>query len=185
MGKVLEVLAPDAPVPSLANPEAFRAFYARALPHVYGYLYHRCGGMAAVAEDLTQETFLAAVVEVKRAKAVTDPLPWILGIARHKWLDQLRRQEREGKRLELVWQSEQISDQDVGLAWNGADSRGQALAALNSLPAAQRAAIALRYLDGFSVPEIAGAMGRSIHATESLLARGRENFKVNYAREQT
>jgi RNA polymerase sigma-70 factor, ECF subfamily len=182
VGKLLEVLAPETPVP-LANPEAFRAFYARALPLVYGYLYHRCGGMAAAAEDLTQETFLAAVVEVKKAKIVTDPMPWVLGIARHKWLDQLRRQEREGKRLALVWQSEHMNDQQVGHAWRE-DSREPALAALDSLPPAQRAAVALRYLDGFSVPEIAQAIGRSVHATESLLARGRENFKLNYAREQ-
>lgn len=179
----MEVLAPEAPIP-LANPEAFKAFYTQVLPNVYGYLYHRCGGLAAVAEDLTQETFLAAVVQVKKGRDVTDPLAWILGIARHKWLDQLRRQEREGRRLALVWQSEHQSHQQARLAWAAEDSRGRTLAALNSLPPAQRAAVALRYIDGFSVPEIARAIGRSIHATESLLARGRENFKVNHAREQ-
>lgn len=180
---VVQALAPKTLAP-LANQEAFKAFYTEMLPRVYGYLFHRCGGMATTAEDLTQETFLAAVVEVKKGTAVTDPLPWILGIARHKWLDQLRRREREGRRLALVWQSDQVNDQHARLAWNGEDSRGPALAALNSLPAAQRAALALRYLDGLSVPEVARAMGRSIHATESLLARGRENFKVSYVRDR-
>jgi len=36
------------------------SLYDRALPEVYGYLLARCG-QRAVAEDLTAETFLAAV----------------------------------------------------------------------------------------------------------------------------
>ena len=41
------------------------ALYDVALPDVFGYLASRCGS-AAVAEDLTSETFLAAVDSVKR-----------------------------------------------------------------------------------------------------------------------
>ena len=36
------------------------SLYDRALPEVYGYLLARCG-QRALAEDLTAETFLAAV----------------------------------------------------------------------------------------------------------------------------
>jgi RNA polymerase sigma-70 factor (ECF subfamily) len=36
------------------------SLYDEALPQVYGYLLHRCG-RTALAEDLTAETFLAAV----------------------------------------------------------------------------------------------------------------------------
>jgi RNA polymerase sigma-70 factor, ECF subfamily len=36
------------------------AMYPEALPQVYGYLLPRCGSVA-VAEDLTAETFMAAV----------------------------------------------------------------------------------------------------------------------------
>src|SRR5437868_473810 len=45
---------------ALADPgPALLALYDTALPHVYGYLLARCGGVAR-AEDLTAETFLAA-----------------------------------------------------------------------------------------------------------------------------
>lgn len=70
------------------------ALYDRALPHVYGYLLSRCGG-ALLAEDLTAETFLAAVDAVRR----DDPPPlstaWLVGVARHKLVDHWRRQGRE------------------------------------------------------------------------------------------
>jgi RNA polymerase sigma-70 factor (ECF subfamily) len=42
--------------------------YDGALPHVYGYLLARCGS-ATVAEDLTAETFLAAVAATRRLDA--------------------------------------------------------------------------------------------------------------------
>lgn len=41
------------------------AIYRRALPHVYGYLLTRCGS-AAVAEDLTADTFMAIVAASRR-----------------------------------------------------------------------------------------------------------------------
>lgn len=39
----------------------FREMYCSALPAVYGFLSLRVGGNASVAEDLTAETFAAAV----------------------------------------------------------------------------------------------------------------------------
>src|SRR5262245_27259618 len=80
---------------------AFTAFYEEALPRVYGYFLHRCGGSVQVSEDLTQETFLAAVAELKKGKRVRTPIAWIYGIARHKLLDHYRRQERSERGLEL------------------------------------------------------------------------------------
>lgn len=41
------------------------AIYRLALPRVYGYLLPRCGD-TALAEDLTAETFLAAVAAASR-----------------------------------------------------------------------------------------------------------------------
>ena len=41
------------------------ALYDGALPQVYGYLLLRCG-RRALAEDLTADTFLAAVTACKR-----------------------------------------------------------------------------------------------------------------------
>ena len=57
----------------------------------------------------------------------------------------------------------------------------RALAALAAVPAAQRVALVLRHVDGLSVPEVATALGRSIEAVESLLARGRVGFRRAYA----
>jgi RNA polymerase sigma-70 factor, ECF subfamily len=150
------------------DPARFRAFYEAALPRVYGYLVHRCGSVT-VAEDLAQETFLAAVVELRKGTVVEAPLPWIFGIARHKLVDHYRRSERLGA-------AARPSDEPAPEL----DSDGRALAALSTVPPAQRLALVLRHVDGLSVPEIAAALGRSVEAVESLLARGRVGFRRAY-----
>jgi len=164
----------------LSSLDDFAAFYAEALPRVYTYFHYRSREMTE-AEDLTQETFLAAVAELKKGKSVGEPVAWIMGIARHKLIDRMRSRQREERRLALVWQAEQVSDDDQRLVWGAEGSPELALIALRSLPETQRAALALRYLDGLSVAEVARELGRSVHATESLLARGRDGFKRRYA----
>jgi RNA polymerase sigma-70 factor, ECF subfamily len=159
------------------DPRAFGAFYEDALPRIYGYFLHRSGGSVSVAEDLTQETFLAAVAELKKGRRVEAPIRWIYGIARHKLLDHYRRQERDERAPVLegcIALGEIARDEDAH------DAGDRAVAALAEVAASQRAALVLCYLDGFSVQEIAAALGKSTVAVHSLLERGRASFKSAY-----
>ncbi len=159
----------------LRSVEGFSVLYRAAFPQIYSYLFHRCGGVAPVAEDLTQETFLAAVARVKADGGEEVSLPWLIGVARHKLVDHLRRKEREERKLTLIVGGDDTAPPDETI------SRQQALEALASVPPAQRAALVLRYLDDLPVPVVARHLGKSIHATESLLARGREKLRRGYS----
>jgi RNA polymerase sigma-70 factor (ECF subfamily) len=159
------------------DPDAFSGFYEDALPRVYGYFLHRCGASVSVAEDLTQETFLAAVAELKKGRRVEAPVRWIYGIARHKLLDHYRRQERVEHAPVLDTDAELG---EIALDEHARDARDRAVAALAAVAASQRAALVLCYLDGFSVQEIAAALGKSTAAVHSLLERGRASFKSAY-----
>jgi RNA polymerase sigma-70 factor (ECF subfamily) len=145
---------------------------------VYGYFLHRCGGSVAIAEDLTSETFLAAVRELKREKKVDAPVAWIYGIARHKLVDHYRRQEREERSLALAYEAEE--DEAELVVSDDPASQERAIAALAAVAATQRAALVLCYVDGLSMAEAARALGKSVEAVESLLARGRQTFKRVY-----
>jgi RNA polymerase sigma-70 factor (ECF subfamily) len=160
----------------LATRDELRGFYDAMLPLVYRYFVRRCGA-SGIAEDLTQDTFLSAAKEIRKGSDVREPDRWIFGLARHRLVDHFRAQEREQRRLRLVWQAEQASER----ADEGAElSRERARVALGAIPPAQRLVLTLRYLDGMSVPGVASAIGRSVHATESLLARGRSSFRRVY-----
>lgn len=161
-------------VTDLRDPAVFRAFYDEMLPRIYSFICQRCAGDVAAAEDITQEAFVAAVREIRNGAVVRDPAGWLFGLARHKMLDHFRAQAREEKRLAVAWQAPTVDDE-----WQptGELTRERTLAALEAVPTSQRAALTLRYLEEMSVPQIAEVLGRSIHATESLLARGRDTFR--------
>jgi RNA polymerase sigma-70 factor, ECF subfamily len=162
----------------LSDPEIFGAFYGQALPVVYGYFLRRTGSMPALAEDLTQETFLAAVKQIQRGAVVDAPRPWLIGIARHRLIDHYRATAGPAGRVVALgdWIGDHPDDRDdIGVFLGD-----QAISALDALPASQRLVIALRYLDGLSVPEIARQLDKSVHAIETLLARGRASFKRCY-----
>ena len=145
--------------------------YDRALPEVYGYLAARCGS-AATAEDLTSETFLAAVDAVRRGAVPELTVAWLIGVARHKLVDHWRRQEREERHAEAS--TDVVDDWDVRL------DQMEAHATLARLGGHHRSALTLRYLDGLPVREVAACLGRTEGATEVLLVRAKAAFRDRY-----
>jgi RNA polymerase sigma-70 factor, ECF subfamily len=160
---------------ALADQRAFDAWYEAMLPNVYGYLLHRCGRNAGTAEELTQETFVEAV-RSRQTFRVTDTRPWLIGIARHRLLDHLRRESRRERTFLRIFARERPS-----VIWIGSDEPDADLAdALARVPAAQRAALILRYVDDLPVREVARLLSRNEGAVESLLSRGRERLRREY-----
>jgi RNA polymerase sigma-70 factor, ECF subfamily len=153
--------------------------YDDALPHVYGYLLARCGD-TGLAEDLTAESFLAAVHATRKPGAPDPSIPWLIGVARHKLADHWRRVEREQRGLRMLG-GEPVHDEDP---WDTVVDRIRARAVLDRLGAHHRAALTLRYLDGLTVPEVATLLDRTVHATEALLVRARAAFRQIYETEE-
>ena len=167
-------------VPQRAGPgatpgPAFREFYDVAHPQIYAYLLHRLGGASDLADDLTQETFMAALREIRAGGADTLSVPWLMGVARHKLADHYRRCAREERRLRRVWSRGQGGGPPADR-----ELLGPVALCLDGLPAAQRAALVLHYADDLPLEEVAGLLHRSVAATNALVARGRETFRRRY-----
>lgn len=161
----------DEPTATADQGRALVDLYDEALPDVYGYLASRCGS-AAVAEDLTSETFLAAVDAVRRGTVPQLSVPWLIGVARHKLVDHWRRQGRDRDVLEPA--PDPVDDWEVRL------DQMLAHATLAELGPHHRSALVLRYLDGLPVREVAACLGRTEGATEVLLVRARAAFRARY-----
>jgi RNA polymerase sigma-70 factor, ECF subfamily len=158
------------------DPEfALLEIYDAALPQVYGYLLSRCG-QRALAEDLTAETFLAAVGACRANPPPELTVAWLIGVARHKLADHWRRQDREERGLRAVAAQPQPPESTVDDHLDVLLAR-QVLAGLSPQ---HRAALTLRYLDGLGVPVVAEHLGRTTHATEALLVRARAAFRRAY-----
>jgi RNA polymerase sigma-70 factor, ECF subfamily len=154
------------------NPAAnLLALYDRALPQVYGYLVRRCDS-TALAEDLTSEAFMAAAAALLNGTTDEIGVGWLIGTARHKLIDHWRRAERHRKALTLVATDEHTPDPT-----DEAISTAHAHDVLAALSAEHRSALTLRYIDGLPVGEVAETLGRSVHATESLLQRAKSAYR--------
>lgn len=151
----------------------FVALYDGTVDRVYAYLLRRCSDRT-LAEELTADTFVAALASYRADRPPVADVSWLFGIARHKLVDHWRRQEREQRRLRLV--AGRLDD-DV---WDEDLDRSVAESVLAELPAHYRAVITLRYLDDQSIGTMAELLGRSVRSTESLLARARREFRDRY-----
>ena len=156
---------------------AFRAWYDDAMPRVYAYLYSRTGGDAGLAEELTQQTFVAALRRPESFEGRAEAVTWLIGIARHKLVDHFRGAERDRRHLRAV---EEAPPGSPDAAWTAASLRDEIGHALDTLPPDQRLALVLHVVDGLPVRAVAAEMGRSEDATESLIRRARSAFRRAY-----
>jgi RNA polymerase sigma-70 factor, ECF subfamily len=167
---------------ALADDAAFESWYRRTVPRVYSYLVSRTGGDVALAEDLTQQTFTAAIDRRSRYDGRADTVTWLCGIARHKLADHFRaieRDERRQRRMEV----RQIQLDDNRRSELGIEDRSVIAEVLRSLPASQRAVLVFVVLDDLPIAEAARLLGKSRGATESLLFRARDSFRRAYGTE--
>jgi len=151
------------------------ALYDDALPQVYGYLLRRCG-TASIAEDLTSETFLAAVTSARDHKVTSVTVAWLIGIARNKLVDHWRRREREDRRLAAI--AGELGDPLDG--WDVVIEQQLANDVLGRLAPQHQMALTLRYLDALPVAQVAEHLGRTHQATETLLTRSKAAFRRAY-----
>ncbi|KMO74440.1 RNA polymerase subunit sigma-24 [Mycolicibacterium chubuense] len=156
-------------------PRALLALYDEALPAVYGYFVRRCGDRGT-AEDLTSETFLAAMDAARKPTPPPVTVRWLIGVARHKLADHYRR----GHGRFTVSVAEAPEPADPPDEWDAELDRIVAQQVLARLNEQHRTVLALRYMDDCSVGECAELMGRTVHATEALLVRARRAFRENY-----
>jgi RNA polymerase sigma-70 factor, ECF subfamily len=154
---------------------AFLAFYQEAVGEVYGYFLHRCRD-SATAEDLTSETFLAAIRNLEDGRPVPLDVPWVIGVARHKLADHWRGRARE-QRLRDALEQDPAPDDDP---WDVRLDQMRANDVLAALGLHHRLALTLRYVDGLPVTEVAELLARTTGATEALLVRARAAYRRVY-----
>jgi len=120
-------------------------------------------GSRQPAEDLVQETFLAAGESIKHFEGRSSPYTWLYGILLNKWRRHLRRRSRRTFSLEsMSWDDERRSAAELlpSEAPDPADNAQQQEAtaqvrrAIRQLPEDQRAAVTLRFVEDLSYQEI-------------------------------
>jgi len=158
---------------------AWSALYDGHVREVFGFIYHLVGGDRHLAEDLHQEVWLAALEGFDQFDARRGRFrDWVMGIARHRVSRHYR--GTYSKSLEAVAEANlQMASETLPPPQELESLERAAVirAALFRLNEEHRDVLLKKYVDGFSVREIADRNGRSSKAVESLLSRARERLR--------
>jgi DNA-directed RNA polymerase specialized sigma24 family protein len=92
--------------------DQIRAVYRETIDTLYGYVSRRCGADRALAEDVTQETWLRAVREWTRRGLPERPIAWLTTVARNLLHNEFRR--RPSLPLESIGPREVLEAADIG-----------------------------------------------------------------------
>jgi RNA polymerase sigma-70 factor, ECF subfamily len=148
---------------------SFERLYRRHRRDVYGAVLRDVRDPQE-AEDVTQIAFLNAFRAMRRGERPDKPRAWLVTIARNV----IRRRYRQlaARPQEVGLDPETVVD----LSDAEGPTAGEIATAIRRLPPNQRAVILLREIQGRSYAEIAGELGLSLSAVETLIFRARRSL---------
>jgi RNA polymerase sigma factor (sigma-70 family) len=146
--------------------EAFSRLVERHQQAVRAFLRRACGNWAQ-ADDLAQETFLAAWGRIGRLRTGASVRAWLCGIGYNKHLSAVRSAGRN-----RVREASYEADRDDAIDASAEDKLALE-AAMVELPPEQRACVALCLAADFSHAEASEALGLPLGTVKSHISRGR------------
>ena len=161
-----------------ADSARFEALYRKYVAQVYSFAFYELRHHHD-AEDVTEQTFLAALANLARFEERARPADgdgastfrvWLFQIARNA-VAQHRRQTRRHPHAPLEAAAGIGDPDDVEDTAARRDTAASAVEAISRLPTERRQALILRFVDEMTTREIAGILGRSEGAIRVLIHR--------------
>ncbi len=161
------------PGPRPLPAEATRLLYERHSGRIFGYCLSLLGSREE-AEDAVQTTFMNAQRGLDRGVIPQFELAWLFKIARNVCYNRTESSSRR-RRLESADDLESLQEVLATPERTASLSVGELTRALGAIPERQRRALLLREFQGMTYEEIAGELGVSVAAVETLLFRARRS----------
>lgn len=153
---------------------AFELLVGRHAPRLFRLALSLCGSRLD-AEDLCQETFLAAYEGIGRFGGRSSFRTWLTAILIRRSSRWWRKRKREAYRVTI--EDGQVDRSDA----SAAERRLDLIEAIRSLPEDFRDVVVLRELEGLSYEEIAQVMEVPCGTVQSRLHRARMMLKESLA----
>ncbi len=152
--------------------ELLKSLYQAYHGEICLYLYSLCGDRG-LAEDLTQDTFLKALLSLDACH--TNMRAWLYRVARNLYFNHRKRMGRMESREDLPPAPSETADLPTGLIQ--AEQRKMLYRALQRLDRRKREILQLQYFGGLSQAEIAGILGLSPGNVRVLALRAKRELK--------
>ena len=160
------------------HPEAFAVLYQRHILKVYRYHLARTGNVAD-AQDLTSQTFIAALEGIAGFHSTGSFVAWLMGIARHKCALFFRQRKPEVS-LEVV-DDQPASDVPAEQSVGERLQMEQIQRALRTLSTDRAEALALCLFGELTAAEAGRLLGKSEAAVKMLVFRGLRDLRPQLA----
>jgi RNA polymerase sigma-70 factor (ECF subfamily) len=149
--------------------------------YLTAYALRRVGD-TGLAEDLVQDTFVAALGAAQGFRGDASPRTWLTGILKHRIADAYRAPERaiesleenEGAEAELA-----APDADPAADFERTRLREQLRSQLARLPERARRAFELAELEGRDAAEVSRLLGVTPHSVWEMVRRARKALQVS------
>lgn len=159
------------------------SFYKLYSPKILPYLSKRLPTHEDT-QEVTNDVFLEAIDSISLLRDQNNILAWLYKIAQNKTVDYYRKRKIKSILLSQVPYLEivaaEINQPEFQFEKNKVKDKIES--AFRSLPDIYRKILKLHYEEKIPVKELAVIFNLSFKATESLLFRARQNFKLAYER---
>lgn len=155
--------------------QAFNELVKLYYPFVLGFLLKLIHNKETT-EDLVQETFIKVIKNIDKfdfTKKVTFNT-YLITIAKNTYIDYIRSNNKELQEIDIDNVSDKISSEDKYLK---AENYNLLLEQIENLPLIQKEAIKLKYLEGYTIEEIAKIQKTTKKTIKSRLFEGRKKLK--------
>jgi RNA polymerase sigma factor (sigma-70 family) len=147
---------------------------------IYRLVFSQVDGDRDVAQDIAQETFLAAFKSAHRFRGQSKVYTWLYSIANRKVADFYRRRKREGKHRADPLESQVYEAETDGTA-ESEETSESIQQVLSCLPLHYKQVLLLKYVEEMPVADICQVMERSAKSVEGLLTRARRELRSELA----
>lgn len=161
------------------NDEAFTELFKHHYSFLYKYLLKVCFN-PQLTEDLLQETMLKAYVHLPTFKGEAKFSTWLISIASRTYMDYLRKEKRERKRLEKI-QDEALRKLKWHLATNGHEWTEQ-MTLIAKVDPQIRVSLLLRHYYGYTYEEIAQMLQIKVGTVKSRVHNGIKSIRKEWSR---
>jgi RNA polymerase sigma-70 factor, ECF subfamily len=169
------------------DPRAFEEFFDCYYPKLYRFAKRRVDQDAHAAEDVAQSTICRALESLRTYRGEAALMTWLCTICRREISSRRRdshmqtttlTSNEDDPEVRAALESLLTADREDPLVLTSIGQIQEAvLTALDYLPSPYAEILEWKYVQELSVVEIAGRLGRSQKATESLLTRARAAFR--------
>jgi len=158
------------------NAEAWKKLFRRYRLPLYVYVFELLRDEQATL-DLVQEAFISAFRHIDSLRDDDKFGGWLFGIAHQKCIQHWRRQGREAElREELLPETDTSSEGPLDVLLRE-EQEAEFMKLLERLPLAQRSALLLHFIEGFSLEEIARITGTQVGTVKSRLHYAKRSLR--------